>query len=74
MTRSMAQPIFAEYIGKHHIKAIEFKTLNLGTLPPVIYGESIPPLNNLVNRMVCGYRRFCRITYPALFYYLFLKF
>jgi hypothetical protein len=45
MIRSMAQPIFAEYIGKYQIKAIDFETLSLGTLPPVIYGEKIPQLN-----------------------------
>ena len=37
----MAQPIFEEYIGKFQIKAIEFKNLSLGTLPPAIFGESI---------------------------------
>lgn len=36
--RSMAQPIFAEYIGKYHIETIEFDELSLGTLPPIIYG------------------------------------
>lgn len=36
----MAQPIFEEYIGKFHIKAIEFETLSLGNLPPTISGES----------------------------------
>lgn len=37
----MAQPIFEEYIGKFQIKAIEFKNLSLGTLPPAIFGESV---------------------------------
>ncbi|KAE7996982.1 hypothetical protein FH972_001658 [Carpinus fangiana] len=41
MIRNMAQPIFAEYIGKYQIKAIDFKTLSLGTLPPVIYGLKV---------------------------------
>lgn len=36
--RSMAQPIFEEYIGKFHIEAIEFETLCLGNLPPTISG------------------------------------
>ena len=40
MMRSMAQPIFTQYIGKYHIEAIEFESLSLGTLPPNIYGES----------------------------------
>lgn len=39
MIRSMAEPIFAEYIGKFQIKGIKFKNLTLGTLPPAIYGE-----------------------------------
>lgn len=49
MIRSMAQPIFADYIGKYQIKAIDFKTLSLGTLPPVIYGEKIPQLNSYMH-------------------------
>ncbi|CAK9136102.1 unnamed protein product [Ilex paraguariensis] len=36
--RSMAQPIFAEYIGKFQIESIEFENLSLGTLPPSIHG------------------------------------
>ena len=36
--RSMAPQIFAEYIGKYKIEAIEFGSLSLGTLPPKIYG------------------------------------
>ncbi|KAL5569338.1 hypothetical protein UlMin_025913 [Ulmus minor] len=36
--RSMAQPLFAQYIGKFHIEAIEFENLSLGTLPPTLYG------------------------------------
>ena len=36
--RSIAQPIFKEYIGKFHIEAIEFDKLSLGTMPPIIYG------------------------------------
>lgn len=37
--RSMAQPIFAEYIGMYQIEAIEFEKLSLGTLPPILHGE-----------------------------------
>ncbi|XP_015877200.3 synaptotagmin-3 isoform X1 [Ziziphus jujuba] len=36
--RNMAPSIFAEYIGKFNIEAIEFENLSLGTLPPKIYG------------------------------------
>ncbi|CAK9185418.1 unnamed protein product [Ilex paraguariensis] len=36
--RSMAQPIFAEYIGKFQIESIEFENLSLGNLPPTIQG------------------------------------
>ncbi|KAG5010059.1 hypothetical protein JHK87_018574 [Glycine soja] len=43
--RSTAQPIFAEYIGKYQIKAIDFDELSLGTLPPTVCGKigSFPP-------------------------------
>lgn len=34
----MAQPMFAEYIGKYQIEAIEFERLSLGTLPPILHG------------------------------------
>lgn len=37
--RIMAQPIFAEYIGKYQIESIDFGNLSLGTLPPIIQGE-----------------------------------
>uniref|UniRef100_A0A5B7A5P5 Putative synaptotagmin-3 isoform X1 n=1 Tax=Davidia involucrata TaxID=16924 RepID=A0A5B7A5P5_DAVIN len=36
--RSMAQPIFAEYVGKFQIESIDFENLSLGTLPPIIQG------------------------------------
>ncbi|KAK7273264.1 hypothetical protein RIF29_14313 [Crotalaria pallida] len=36
--RKQGLPIFADYIGKYHIKAIEFDKLTLGTLPPTICG------------------------------------
>lgn len=39
MIRCTAEPIFAEYIGKYQIEAIEFEQLSLGTLPPIIHGE-----------------------------------
>ncbi|XP_042475631.1 synaptotagmin-3-like isoform X2 [Macadamia integrifolia] len=39
--RSMAAPIFAEYIGKFQIKSIEFESLTLGTLPPTIHGIKV---------------------------------
>lgn len=35
----MTEPIFAEYIGKFQIEAIEFDNLSLGTLPPEIHGN-----------------------------------
>ncbi|KAF7820142.1 synaptotagmin-3 isoform X1 [Senna tora] len=41
MIRSMAKPIFAEYIGKYQINAIEFESLTLGTLPPTICGIKV---------------------------------
>ncbi|KAH7841002.1 hypothetical protein Vadar_024391 [Vaccinium darrowii] len=36
--RTMAQPIFAEYIGKYQIESIDFGSLSLGTLPPILQG------------------------------------
>ncbi|KAL0402297.1 UNVERIFIED_CONTAM: Synaptotagmin-3 [Sesamum latifolium] len=39
--RSTAEPIFAEFIGKFKIEAIEFKKLSLGNLPPTIHGIKI---------------------------------
>ncbi|KAF3433947.1 hypothetical protein FNV43_RR25050 [Rhamnella rubrinervis] len=36
--RSMEPAIFAEYIEKYKIEAIEFGSLSLGTLPPKFYG------------------------------------
>ncbi|KAJ9684626.1 hypothetical protein PVL29_016878 [Vitis rotundifolia] len=43
--RSMAQPIFAEYIGKYQIEAIEFEKLSLGTLPPILHGIKVYETN-----------------------------
>lgn len=31
--------MFAEYIGKYKIEAIEFEKLSLGTLPPTVHGK-----------------------------------
>ncbi|CAL5209204.1 unnamed protein product [Lathyrus oleraceus] len=43
--RTTAEPIFAEYIGKYQIKAIEFDQLSLGTLPPTICGMKVLETN-----------------------------
>ncbi|KAL2937503.1 Synaptotagmin-3 [Bienertia sinuspersici] len=43
--RSMAKPIFAEYIGQYQIKDIEFENLSLGTLPPAFYGMKVYETN-----------------------------
>ncbi|XWS75161.1 hypothetical protein CRYUN_Cryun01aG0061200 [Craigia yunnanensis] len=43
--RSMTEPIFAEYIGKFQIEAIEFDHLRLGTLPPEIQGLKVCETN-----------------------------
>ncbi|XP_031257453.1 synaptotagmin-3-like isoform X1 [Pistacia vera] len=43
--RNTAQPIFAEYIGKYKIEAIEFRNLTLGTLPPTIHGIRVYETN-----------------------------
>ncbi|XP_010658397.1 synaptotagmin-3 isoform X2 [Vitis vinifera] len=43
--RSMAQPIFAEYIGMYQIEAIEFEKLSLGTLPPILHGIKVYETN-----------------------------
>lgn len=45
MIRTTAEPIFAEYIGKYQIKAIEFENLSLGTLPPTICGIKVLETN-----------------------------
>ncbi|KAL9426738.1 hypothetical protein AB3S75_033514 [Citrus x aurantiifolia] len=36
--RSNLEPVFAQYIGKYCIRSIDFRTLTLGTLPPIIHG------------------------------------
>ncbi|XP_019451085.1 PREDICTED: synaptotagmin-3-like [Lupinus angustifolius] len=45
MIRLNAKPIFAEYIGKYHIKGIEFDKLSLGTLPPTLCGIKVLETN-----------------------------
>ncbi|CAA6662463.1 unnamed protein product [Spirodela intermedia] len=45
MIRSMAKPIFDQYIGKFHIKSIEFGLLTLGTLPPRLHGVNFYETN-----------------------------
>ena len=37
--KSMAEPVFAEYIGKFKLKSVEFKNLSVGTIPPSIHGK-----------------------------------
>lgn len=41
MIRSTTKPMFAEYIGKYKIEAIEFEHLTLGTLTPIIQGLKV---------------------------------
>lgn len=43
--RSMADPIFANYVGKFQIKAIEFEKLTLGKLPPALHGIKVYETN-----------------------------
>ncbi|XP_028098298.1 synaptotagmin-3-like isoform X2 [Camellia sinensis] len=43
--RIMAKPIFAEYVGKFQINSIDFETLSLGTLPPIIHGIKVYEVN-----------------------------
>lgn len=42
MIRSTAEPIFADYIGKFQIDSIEFDNLSVGSIPPLLYGNSTP--------------------------------
>ncbi|CAN6568561.1 unnamed protein product [Malus baccata var. baccata] len=39
--RSVAQPIFDEYIGKFQIESIEFERIDMGTLPPILNGLEV---------------------------------
>lgn len=52
MIKSLSEPIFSEYIGMFHLRSIDFETLTLGTLPPVVQGmfikENVIPLCNLI--------------------------
>ncbi|KAI4384403.1 hypothetical protein MLD38_002567 [Melastoma candidum] len=43
--RIIAEPFISEYVGKYSIEAIEFETLNLGTLPPTIQGIKVYETN-----------------------------
>ncbi|KAL4592033.1 hypothetical protein LXL04_005012 [Taraxacum kok-saghyz] len=45
MIRSLSEPIFSEYIGMYHLKSIDFETLTLGTLPPIVQGIKVHELN-----------------------------
>ncbi|KAK6290281.1 hypothetical protein POUND7_001822 [Theobroma cacao] len=43
--RSTMEPIFAEYTGKLQIISIYFKSLRLGTIPPIIHGIKVVETN-----------------------------
>ncbi|TYH51242.1 hypothetical protein ES332_D10G259300v1 [Gossypium tomentosum] len=43
--RSATKPMFAEYVGKYQIEAIEFDNLSLGTIPPEIHGLKVCETN-----------------------------
>ncbi|TYI07710.1 hypothetical protein ES332_A10G245200v1 [Gossypium tomentosum] len=43
--RSATEPMFAEYVGKYQIEAIEFDNLSLGTIPPEIHGLKVCETN-----------------------------
>nr|XP_024927202.2 synaptotagmin-3-like isoform X2 [Ziziphus jujuba var. spinosa] len=43
--KGIAEPMFAEYIGKYQIESIEFKSISLGTLRPVICGLKVYDTN-----------------------------
>ncbi|CAI9289563.1 unnamed protein product [Lactuca saligna] len=45
MIKSLSEPIFSEYIGMFHLKSIDFETLTLGTLPPVVQGIKVHEMN-----------------------------
>ncbi|KDP29129.1 hypothetical protein JCGZ_16518 [Jatropha curcas] len=45
LIRSMANPMFEEYVGKFYIKSIGFKCLNLGNLPPTVHGIKVQETN-----------------------------
>ncbi|CBI32744.3 unnamed protein product, partial [Vitis vinifera] len=50
--RSTTEPIFAEYIGKFQIKSIDFETLSLGTLSPIVHGKYSSIKTNEVNELI----------------------
>ncbi|KAF9591697.1 hypothetical protein IFM89_005688 [Coptis chinensis] len=45
MIKSTAEPIFVDYIGKYQLQSMEFESLTLGTLPPIIYGIKVYETN-----------------------------
>ncbi|XP_052620569.1 synaptotagmin-3 isoform X2 [Lactuca sativa] len=45
MIKSLSEPIFSEYIGMFHLRSIDFETLTLGTLPPVVQGIKVHEMN-----------------------------
>ncbi|KAL5721124.1 hypothetical protein ACHQM5_013722 [Ranunculus cassubicifolius] len=48
MIRDAAEPIFADYIEQYRLKSIEFESLTLGTLPPIINGIKVYETNEKV--------------------------
>ncbi|CAN6704796.1 unnamed protein product [Malus baccata var. baccata] len=44
--RSVAQPIFDEYIGKFQIESIDFERIDMGTLPPIFNGLEVFETND----------------------------
>nr|GEY48500.1 synaptotagmin-3-like isoform X2 [Tanacetum cinerariifolium] len=46
LIRSMSKSIFSEYIGTYYIRSIDFETVTLGTLPPIIQGVKVHELND----------------------------
>ncbi|KAL3520719.1 hypothetical protein ACH5RR_018868 [Cinchona calisaya] len=45
--RSIAEPIFHDYIGMCKIESIEFEKISLGTLPPTIHGLKVYETNEM---------------------------
>ncbi|KAF8007726.1 hypothetical protein BT93_K1656 [Corymbia citriodora subsp. variegata] len=45
LIRSSAQPIFTEAVGRYQLKAVEFESLSLGTLPLAIHGVKVHETN-----------------------------
>ncbi|KAL5740792.1 hypothetical protein ACOSQ2_029972 [Xanthoceras sorbifolium] len=44
--RSNVEQIFSEYGSKFFVKSIDFKSLSLGTLPPIVHGIKVCQTNN----------------------------